>query len=53
MGIATFEGLELNPEGGRLFYDVLDGSGPEVTNTAGPVCITHRRRARPLKLRLP
>lgn len=33
VGIATFEGLELNPEGGRLFYDVLDGSGPEVTNS--------------------
>ena len=33
VGIATFENLELNPEGGRLFYDVLDGSGTEVTNT--------------------
>ena len=33
VGIAKFEGLELNPEGGRLFYDVLDGSGTEVTHS--------------------
>ena len=33
VGIAKFENLELNPEGGRLFYDVLDGSGVEVTNS--------------------
>ena len=33
VGIAKFSGLELNPEGGRLYYDVLDGSGAEVTNS--------------------
>ncbi len=33
VGIATFENLELNPEGGRLYYDVLDASGTEVSHS--------------------
>lgn len=33
VGIAKFENLELNPEGGRIFYDVLDGTGEVVTNS--------------------
>lgn len=47
VGIATFENLELNPEGGRLFYDVLDGSGTEVTNTRRPVWPTRLSPAPP------
>ena len=33
VGIAKFENLKLDPDGGRLYYDVLDGSGVEVTNS--------------------
>ena len=34
MGIAEFKDLELNPEGGRLFYEILDESGGEVLHSA-------------------
>ena len=34
MGIAEFKNLELNPEGGRLFYEILDESGGEVLHSA-------------------
>ena len=34
VGIASFEGLELNPEGGRLFYEILDESGGEILHSA-------------------
>ncbi len=33
VGIAKFENLELDANGGRLFYDVLDGSSGEVRNS--------------------
>lgn len=33
VGIAEFSNLELDPNGGRLYYDVLDGSGGEVKNS--------------------
>ncbi len=33
VGIAKFENLELDANGGRLFYDVLDGSSGEATNS--------------------
>ena len=33
VGIAKFENLELDPNGGRLFYDVLDGSSGVVKNS--------------------
>ncbi len=34
MGIAQFENLNLNPEGGRLFYEILDESGGEILHSA-------------------
>ena len=34
VGTATFEGLELNPEGGRLFYEITDASGGAVLHSA-------------------
>ncbi len=34
VGIAEFENLDLNPEGGRLFYEILDESGGEVLHSA-------------------
>ena len=34
VGIASFEDLELNPEGGRLFYEILDESGGEILHSA-------------------
>ena len=34
VGIAQFENLNLNPEGGRLFYEILDESGGEVLHSA-------------------
>ena len=33
VGIARFSGLDLNPEGGRLYYDVLDASSGVVLST--------------------
>ena len=33
MGKAAFEGLELNPEGGRLYFDVLKDLGAGATNS--------------------
>ncbi len=33
VGVAKFENLELKPEGGRLYYDVLRDSGDEVTHS--------------------
>ena len=34
VGIAKFENLELNAEGGRLFYEILDESGGEILHSA-------------------
>ena len=34
MGIAKFENLDLNAEGGRLFYEILDESGGEILHSA-------------------
>ncbi len=34
VGIASFKDLELNPEGGRLFYEILDESSGEILHSA-------------------
>ena len=34
VGIAKFENLELNAEGGRLFYEILDESGADILHSA-------------------